>query len=152
MLALDQDINPRWLPPADHPFLAEFRNGSAEIDARINRWFANARSAAMAYRRTLQPQTDRFAGMLLDFDRRHAATPEPRRRLVWRLPALSIAINRMLYDGYCDQAMLWRCYHLHLADFEELKASGFPHLPVAEEYPYACLAGLLLRAATEGTP
>jgi hypothetical protein len=152
MLALDQDICPRWLPPTDHPALAEFRNGSAEIDARIDRWFTNACSAALAYRRTLQPQTDRFAGMLLDFDRRHAATPEPRRRLVWRLPALSIAINRLLYDGHCEQAVLWRCAALHMADFKQLKAGGFPHLPVAEEYPYACMAGTLLRAATEDMP
>jgi hypothetical protein len=152
MLALDQDICPRWLPPTDHPALAEFRNGSADIDARIDRWFTNACSAAMAYRRTLRPQTATFARLLADFDRRHIATPEPRRSLVWRLPALSIAINRLLCGAHYDQATLWRCAALHLADFEQLKAGGFPHLPVAEEYPYACMAGLLLRAATEDTP
>jgi hypothetical protein len=152
MLALDQDIAPIWLPPADWPAIVEFRDGNAEIDARIERWFANACSAAMTYRRTLQPETHHFAAMLIAFDRRHSATPEPRRSLIWRLPALSIVINRLLYDGHCDQATLWRCYHLHLSDFEELKASGFPWLPVQEEYPYAAMAGTLLRAATEGTP
>jgi hypothetical protein len=90
--------------------------------------------------------------MLLDFDRRHAATPEPRRSLVWRLPALSIAINRLLCGMHSDQNALWRCYALHFADFAELKAGGFPCLPVQEEYPYAMMAALLLRAATEDTP
>jgi hypothetical protein len=150
MLALDQDICPRWLPPADHPALVEFGDGCAEIDVRIERWFANACSAAMAYRRSLQPQTATFARLLADFDRRHAATPEPRRRLVWRLPALSTAINRLLCGMHSDQAMFWRCYALHFDDFAELKASGFPHLPVQEEFPYALMAGSLLRAATDG--
>jgi hypothetical protein len=152
MQALDRDYQPLFMPSPDDPLLVQYGDGSTEIDTKIKRWFAAACSAAMAYRRQLQPRTDRFARDLDDFDRRHTATPEPRRRLVWRLPALSIAINRMLCGGHCDQATLWRCFYLHLGDFEELKAGGFPHLPVSEEFPYALMAGSLLRAATEDWP
>jgi hypothetical protein len=151
MLAIDQDLTPYWIPPHDCPPLVEFRNGTPEVDARIMRWFANARFAALAYQRKLRPQTRTFASQLADFDRRHAATPEPRRSLIWRLPALSIAINR-LCDRRCYQATLWRCYALHLADFAELKSGGFPSLPVAEEWLYALMAATLLRAATDDTP
>src|SRR5262245_43214971 len=105
MHALDQDISPQWLPPGDWPLLVQSGDGTPEIDARIERWFATACSRAMAYRRQLLPQTKTFAQMLAAFDKRHAATPESRRRLVWRLPALSIAINRMLHDGTSDQAV-----------------------------------------------
>jgi hypothetical protein len=127
-------------------------DGNAEVDARIDRWFANACSAAIAYRRQLRPQTAAFSRLLADFDRRHSATPESRRRLVWRLPALSIAINRLLCGGTLDQAMLWRCYARHLQDFAKLKAGGCPNLPASEEFPYALMAGTLLRASTEDWP
>jgi hypothetical protein len=149
MLGLDREYSPAWLPKLDHPALVEFGAGSAEIDSTIERWFASACHRAMAHRRRLQPQTRRFAIQLDQFDRWHAATPGPRRRLIWRLPALSIAINRLLHDGLSDQATLWRCCRLHLDDFAELKASGFPNLPVAVEYSYALMASTFLRAVTE---
>lgn len=152
MHALDRDYQPMFMPSANSRMLMQYGGGCADIDARIASWFATARALAMAYRQSLTPQTERFKRDLAEFDRCHTETLEPRRSLIWRLPALSIGINRLLCDGTSEKAVLWRCYALHLADFEELKASGFPYLPVQEEFPYALMVATFLKAATRGMP
>jgi hypothetical protein len=152
MSALDSDLQPIFMPKADHPPLVRYGAGSPEIDYRIEKWLDDARLIGMAYRRSLRPQTERFRRDLAAFDRFHRGTPEHRKELLWRLPALSIAINRLLNSSDCNQPTLWRCYALHLADFEQAKASLFSAMQAKHEMAYAVLAGSFVKAATRGTP
>jgi hypothetical protein len=150
--ALEREYQPLFMPSSDYPPLVELGAGNADIDARISAWFATARALAMAYRRSLKPQTERFERELAEFDRYHAETLEPRRSLIWRLPALPIAINRLLYSSGCEQPVLWRCYALHLADFDQLKATVFSSQQANRELAYGLMAGSFIKAATRGTP
>jgi hypothetical protein len=173
---IDRPYGPIWLPVPDHPGYTYLGQYDPALDARIERWLASARRAAEAYRRELRPTGTHFAQELADFDTFTAALPEQRQRLLWRLPSISIAINRLLDDGEgravvewrriegrsesfpvsCDEPLLWRLFRLHLDDLAELDVMrpgfrGCWHL-TCNDRSFPLLAGSFIAAATTGAP
>jgi hypothetical protein len=151
-LGTDHDIAPRWLPSPDDERLDAYRTGYDDVDRRILAWILDARRDALAYRRSLRPQTEAFARLLDAFDRQHQATSVLRRALLWRMISTGIAINRLLEVDPFDAPTFSRCCIIHHRDFAEVKASGFPELPVVEEYHYLRMAASLVRASARGAP
>jgi hypothetical protein len=152
ILGTDHDIAPRWLPRPDDERLDAFRTGYDDVDRRILAWVRDARRDALAYRRSLRPQTKAFARLLDAFDRQHQATSEPRRALLWRTISTGIAINRIQDASPFDEPAFWRCCIIHHRDLDEVKASGFPDLGVVEEYAYLRMAASFVRASARGAP
>jgi len=151
-LGTDHDIAPRWLPRPDDERLDVYRFGYDDVDRRIAAWPRCLPRRALAYRRSVRPQTKAFSRLLDAFDRQHQATSEPRRELLWRLITTGIAINRIQDASPFDEPAFWRCCIIHHRDLDEVKASGFPDLPVCEEYNYLRMAASFVRSSARGAP